>query len=88
VLGTPEVSPPPFKSGATKRIHDDDARLVLGLAILSLFVVVFGAELYGCFWRGFCTNVHDVRDTIEPFAGAVFTALGAAVGFYFADRSK
>jgi hypothetical protein len=37
--------------------------------------------MYGCFALKFCKYGHDVRDTIEPFAGVAFTALGAAVGF-------
>ena len=51
-------------------------------------MIIFGAEMYGCFALKFCKDGHDVRDTIEPFAGVAFTALGAAVGFYFADRQR
>jgi hypothetical protein len=80
----------PFRvgSGATQRIHDADARVYLAGAVIVLFLIVFGLEMYGCLGKNYCTNLQMVKDTIEPFAGACFTALGAAIAFYFADRSK
>jgi hypothetical protein len=82
-----DVSPKAFRPGATQRIHDADARALLSGAIILVFLIVFAAELYGCYGLRFCKDVHEVRDAIDPFAGAAYTALGAAVAFYFADRS-
>jgi hypothetical protein len=82
----PDVAPQPFRGGATQRIADGDMRAILALSCVGLFLIVFGSDLYGCFALSFCKDGHDVRDTIEPFASAAFTALGAAIAFYFADR--
>ena len=69
-------------------ISDGGTRAILAFTSVGIFLIIFGAEMYGCFALKFCKDGHDVRDTIEPFAGVAFTALGAAVGFYFADRQR
>jgi len=35
---------------------------------------------------GYCHDLHDFKDLLEPFTTAIFTAIGAAVVFYFTDR--
>lgn len=89
----------PFTNPA---LHEADARLIIAGIVLVLFVCILGVEVYGCFFQpieviagghalityGYCHDIHDFKDMMEPFAGAVFTALGASVGFFFSDRRR
>lgn len=76
----------PASLRGTQRIHDADARALLAGAVIALFLVVFGVEVYSCIGLRYCKDARDVREVVEPFASACFTALGAAIAFYFADR--
>ena len=71
-----------------QRIHDADARAFLAASLIVLFLLIFGADVYGCIGLRYCKEARDVREVVEPIASACFTALGAAIAFYFADRSR
>lgn len=96
-----EVEPSRF-GGPVQRIHEADARLIIAGVVALLFAGLALVEIYGCLFQpittglgtnattthGYCHDIHDFKDLLEPFAGSVFTALGAAVAFYFADRRR
>ena len=47
-------------------ISDGGTRAILAFTSVGIFLIIFGAEMYGCFALKFCKDGHDVRDTIEP----------------------
>lgn len=81
---THDVEPKPFRKPAV--VDDSQARLLLAGIVALLFVIVFVAEAIGC--AHYCKDLHDVKDTFEPFAAIVFTAVGSVLGFYFADKLR
>lgn len=83
-----DIAPRPFEHRATQRIADGDARALLAFAIVLVFLIVFGVDVDACLVARFCKDANDVEHALTPFAGAIFTAMGSAIAFYFADRSR
>jgi hypothetical protein len=65
---------------------NDKIRAALAAGVLLFVLIVFGAEVFTCF--KVCKDVHEVKDTFEPFVAGGFAALGSAITFYFTDRRR
>jgi ABC-type uncharacterized transport system permease subunit len=80
-----EIAPERFETQRSpiQKFHDADARLLLAVGVLAVFLIVFGLDAYACLGKEFCKTSNDVRDTFEPFAASVFTAFGIACSYFF-----
>jgi hypothetical protein len=65
---------------------NDKIRAALTAGVLLFVLIIFGAEVFTCF--KVCKDVHEVKDTFEPFVAGGFAALGSTITFYFTDRRK
>jgi hypothetical protein len=65
---------------------NDKIRALLTAGVLLFVLIIFGSEVFTCF--KVCKDVHEVKDTFEPFVTGGFAALGSAITFYFTDRRR
>jgi hypothetical protein len=64
------------------RFNMSDVRVLLGFAIIAVYLIVFGTRVVEC--QNVCKDARDWNEVFEPFQSSVLTALGAVFGYFFA----
>jgi hypothetical protein len=86
--GTKTVQIPDYTKGAPvrppQRFNVSDVRAVLGIAVLVVFLLIFWQRIDVC--HAVCKNARDWNEMFQPFEVTTITAVGAVIGFFFANK--